>query len=206
MIYELQTYSLPGGSVRELERRFGNAMDVRTKYSPCAGFFHTEGRHTSQVIHFWPYDSMRHREEVRVAAAKDESNRWPPGLGELFQAQDIEILLPAPFMRPITPQKIGGVWELTRVDFPPGTIDGAVEAYAEAMPHREEYYPVVGCWSVEIGVLDRLYLLAPFKDYDHRDEVAAKLRQDPQWPPRTPVLPTSGEVRILLPAPFSPLS
>ena len=205
MIYELQIYSLPGTSVRELERRFGNAMDIRSKYSTLGGFFHGETRHTSQVLHIWPYEGLRHREEVRVAAARDESGRWPPGLGELYQGQVVEILQPAPFMRPLLPQELGKVWEWTRLDFPPGTINEVLDAYGEVMPHREEYYPMAGCWYVEIGPIDRLYTLAPFKDWDHRDQLAAQLRSDPLWPPRTPVLPVSGEVALLFPAPFSPL-
>ncbi len=205
MIHELQIYSLPGGSVRELERRFGNAIDIRVKYSPLGGFFHGETRHTSEVVSLWPYEGLAQREQVRVAAARDESGRWPPGLGELYQGQIVEILLPAPFMRPLEPQQIGSVWEFTRLDFPPGAIDQVLDAYGRAMPHREEYYPMVGCWSVGIGPIDRLYTLAPFKDLAHRDEVAAALRKDPLWPPKTPVQATGGQVTLLMPSHFSPL-
>lgn len=205
MIHELQIYDVPGSSVRELERRMGNAIDIRTKHSQLGGFFHGETRHTSQVVSIWPYEDLKHREAVRVAAARDESNRWPPGIGELYGGQTVEILRPAPFMRPLEPQQLGAVWEFTRLDFPPGTIDQVMEAYGQAMAHREEYYPVVGCWSVEIGPLDRLYLLAPFKDLAHRDELAATLRKDPLWPPKLPVQATSGELTMLMPASFSPL-
>ena len=56
MIHELRTYTIKTeyGGVRELERRFGNGIDVRLKYSALGGFFHTLSGNMSQVVHFWP--------------------------------------------------------------------------------------------------------------------------------------------------------
>ena len=99
MIHELRTYTFARGTggVRELERRFGNNLDIRLKYSKLGGFFHTEiGEDSTQVVHIWPYDGYANRAEAREAANKDESNRWPPGIAELFAKQQVEILLPAP--------------------------------------------------------------------------------------------------------------
>src|SRR3954451_5946119 len=86
MIHELRTYTIKTeyGGVKELERRFGNGIDIRLKYSPLGGFFHTLTGNMSQVVHIWPYENLRHRAEQRAAANRDESNRWPPGIAELF--------------------------------------------------------------------------------------------------------------------------
>jgi hypothetical protein len=118
----------------------------------------------------------------------------------------MELLSPAPFMRPLEAQQLGRVYELSWLDFPEGTVGQALEAYGKAMPHREEYYPVVGCWTVAVGIRkDRIYLLSPFKDHDHYDELKAKLRADPTWPPATPVEPIAGTSWVLTPAGYSPL-
>ena len=42
MIYELRIYTLQTGGVRELERRFGNNLDIRNKYSKMYGFWHRD--------------------------------------------------------------------------------------------------------------------------------------------------------------------
>ncbi len=210
MIHELRTYTIARGTggVRELERRFGNNIDVRLKYSKLGGFFHTEiGEDSTQVVHIWPYDGYQNRAEAREAANKDDSGRWPPGIAELFAKQQVEILLPAPFMRPLEPQKLGRVWELSWFDFPVGAVGEGLKAIEAALPQREAMYPVVGCWTVEVGtVTNRVYLLAPFKDWEHRDELMGKLRQATEWPPKFAVPAIGSGAKVLLPARFSTLS
>jgi hypothetical protein len=209
MIHELRTYTLARGTggVRELERRFGNNIEIRLKYSQLGGFFHTEiGEDSSQVVHIWPYEGYPQRAEAREAANRDESGRWPPGIADLLARQQVEILLPAPFMRPLTPQQLGRVWELSWYDFPIGVVGKAIQSLGAALPGREQLYPVVGCWSVEVGtVTNRVYVLSPFKDWSHRDEVMTTLRQQDAWPPAFAPSATSGGSKILLPARFSPL-
>lgn len=209
MIHELRTYTLARGTggVRELERRFGNNLDIRLKYSHLGGFFHTEiGEDSIQVVHIWPYEGYANRAAAREAANKDESNRWPPGIAELFAKQQVEVLLPAPFMRQLAPQQLGRVWELSWYDFPVGGVRDGLDALGAALPKREELYPIVGCWTVEVGTItNRVYLLAPFKDWAHRDEMQARLRQDNTWPPHFPTAAHSSGSKILLPARFSTL-
>jgi len=48
-------------------------------------------------------------------------------------------------------------------------------------------------------------MLAPFKSWDHRDELRARLANDANWPPRPAVPPIAGGRKLLLPLPFSPL-
>ena len=207
MIHELRSYAIvvDGGGVRELERRFGNGIEVRLKYSSLGGFFHTLTGDMSQVVHIWPYEGLRNRAEQRHAANLDESNRWPPGIGELFEKQEVEILLPAPFMRPLAAQTLGRLWELSWVDYTPGRIDQALAAYEKALPARENHYPVTGCWTVDVGAsIGRIYLLEPFKDPAHRDQVREAVAKDLAWPPRD-VPGLSRGSKLLEPAGFSPL-
>jgi len=206
LIHELRTYTIrvDYGGVRELERRFGNNIDVRLKYSKLGFFFHTLTGEMSQVVHLWPYENLRDRAESRAAANRDESNRWPPGIAELFEQQVVELLDPAPFMRPLEPQKLGPLWELSWVDYPPASVREALTAYERALPERERLYPVVGCWTVDVGPsLGRIYTLAPFKDLEHRAEVQAAGAAT--WPPAAGVQPVGRGAKLLQPAAFSPL-
>ena len=208
MIHELRTYTIrvDAGGVRELERRFGNGIDVRLKYSALGGFFHTLSGDMSQVVHIWPYDGLRNRAEARAAANRDESNRWPPGIAELFERQVVEILDPAPFMRPLEPQALGRVWELSWVDYPPARVKEALAAYEAALPARESHYPVVGCWTVDVGEsVGRIYTLAPYRDFEHRVEVIEALARDGIWPPSPAVAAVARGSKLLEPAHFSTL-
>src|SRR5688572_21204829 len=118
----------------------------------------------------------------------------------------LEVLRLAPFMEPLQPQQIGRVWELSWYDFPPGEVEQGLEAVRSALPKRQEYGPVVGCWSVEVGPKeDRIYLLSAFKDWDDRDRVMSELRSDPAWPPQAKVPATTGGSKLLTPARYSPL-
>ena len=206
MIHELRTYTIRTeyGGVRELERRFRNGIDVRLKYSALGGFFHTQAGPLSQVVHIWPYENLRDRAESRAAANRDESERWPPGIAELFERQEVEILLPAPFMQALEPRELGSVWELSWVDYRPRAVAESLAAYAGALPGRQEHYPVVGCWTVMTGPAGgRIYVLAPYKDFDHRNEVAAAV--EGTWPPTADLDPVARGSKLLEPAKFSPL-
>jgi hypothetical protein len=208
VIHELRTYNIKVeyGGVRELERRFGNGIDIRLKYSQLGFFMHTLTGEMSQVVHLWPYENSRDRAESRAAANRDESNRWPPGIAELFEQQVVELLDPAPFMRPLTPQKLGRVWELSWVDYAPASVDKALAAYEKALPARERHSPVVGCWTVQAGPsLGRVYLLSPFKDFDHRNEVTDRLAKESVWPPKDAPEAVARGSKLLEPAYFSPL-
>ncbi len=207
MIHEFRTYTIKTehGGVRELERRFGNGIDVRLKYSALGGFFHTLSGNASQVVHIWPYDDLKNRAEARAAANRDESNRWPPGIAELFDRQEVEILLPAPFMPPLEPREAGRLWELRWYDFRPSERDDALEAFRVAMPAIEKHVPVVGCWTVDIGpVSGRIYTLTPFKDWQHREDVTAALQSEGDLAMQGPE-PVSRGAKLLEPAHFSTL-
>lgn len=51
MIYELRTYNLTPNSVPEVERRFAEKIEARTRLSPMAGFWHTDIGPLNQIVH-----------------------------------------------------------------------------------------------------------------------------------------------------------
>jgi hypothetical protein len=205
VIHELRTYTIKTeyGGVRELERRFGNGIDVRLKYSALGGFFHTLSGNMSQVVHIWPYKDLRDRAESRAAANRDESNRWPPGIAELFERQEVEILIPAPFMPELAPRELGRLWVLGWHDYKPVEAPGALEALRDALPAFDKQAPVVGAWTVDAGPsLGRIYTLTAFRDRAHLDAAQAAWASEP--PPPMPA-PLSRGVKLLEPSQFSTL-
>jgi hypothetical protein len=208
MIHELRTYTIRTeyGGVRELERRFGNAIEVRLKYSSLGGFFHTVSGNMSQVVHIWPYRDLRDRADSRAAANRDESNRWPPGIAELFEMQEVEILMPAPFMAPLEPQEAGQAWELRWFDFRPTDVGSALSGLQAAVPAMEQRGRLVGCWTVDVGPsIGRVYTLSPFENLEQWRGSADPGQAEASWFDEAGARPLTRGLKLLQPSRFSTL-
>jgi hypothetical protein len=117
----------------------------------------------------------------------------------------MEVLRLAPFLSAPEPQAIGRVWDLRWFDYPSGTASEAIKSFEGAASNAQSGLPLVGCWSVEVGLNeDRVYALSGFRDWDHRDEVTARLSGESGWPPQGRIEPLSGGSRLLIPTAFSP--
>jgi hypothetical protein len=206
VIYEMRTYTVKPGAASEYETRFGEAYAAREKYSKLGGMWHTEIGPLNQVIHVWAYESMQQRADTRAAAAKDPSGLWPPKTTELLVSQEVDILDPIAGMQDWgEPKQWGDVYELRMYTYAPGDAQRVATAFSEAMPARNEIYAVAGIFTSQLGNLNRLYQLFPYKNWAHRDEVRAEFRRSGVWPPHADARPVSQLVRFLEPAPFSPL-
>src|SRR6266704_1006185 len=100
MLYEVRTYTLRPGTVAEFEERYAKRLPLREQHSKLGAFWHTEFGPLNQVIHVYPYDDLAQRTAVRESLAKDTARAQIPGGGEFIVAQEAEIMIPAPFMRP----------------------------------------------------------------------------------------------------------
>src|SRR6266446_4839675 len=140
MLYEVRTYTLRPGTVAEFEERFAKRLPLREKHSKLGAFWHTEFGPLNQVIHVYPYDDLQHRTRVRAAMAQDAERNAMPGGREFVIAQEAEIMTPAPFMRPLGSRDYGGgnVYEMRTYTYAPGDIPKVLEAWAKAVPAREE--------------------------------------------------------------------
>ena len=206
MLYEIRTYTLKPGCVAEYEKRFAEAVETRTKYSPMYGMWHTEIGPLNQIVHIWAYDSLQQRFDTRLAATRDTSGNWPPKTTDLVVSQESDILTPINGMHHHSGvQELGGMYELRMYTYPAGATGAIATAFASQYAARHAAYPVGGIWTSELGNLNRLYQLFPFKNWDHRDQLRAELREKNLWPPHTEARPVTQLVRHMVPAPFSPL-
>jgi len=206
MIYEIRVYTLKPGCVAEYEKRFAEAVETRTKYSPLYGMWHTEIGPLNQIVHIWAYDSLQQRADTRAAAARDTSGKWPPNTNDLLVSQESDILTPIKGMHHHSGvQELGSVYELRMYTYPAGAISKVAEAFAAAYADRHAWYPVGGIWTSDLGNLNRLYQLFPYRNWDHREQVRSELRQKQVWPPHSEAHPVAQLVRHMAPAPFSPL-
>ena len=98
-----------------------------------------------------------------------------------------------------------GVYELRMYTYASGALPAVAEQFSAAYPGRHGVYPVGGIWTSDLGKLNRLYQLFPYRNWQHRDEVRVELREKHLWPAHTEARPVTQLVRHMLPAAFSPL-
>ena len=203
MIYEMRTYMLKPGTTPEFEERFAEAMPHRQKYSRLGAFWHTEVGPLNQVIHVWPYEDMAERTRVRAAAAQDPN--WPPRSQELIMSQETEILLPAPFMRPLEPRQMGSIYEMRIYAYQTGAIPEVLKRWGELIKERESHSLLAACWYTDVGALNKFIHVWPYRDFAERERVRQESRRNGHWPPPTREFLLRQENKLLVPAAFSPL-
>jgi hypothetical protein len=208
MIYEVRTYTLRAGAVPEFEERYAKRLPQRLKHSKLGAFWHTEFGPLNQVIHVYPYDDLNQRAAVRAALAQDPVRAAQPGGGDLVVAQESEIMNPAPFMHALGSRDYGtgNVYEMRTYTYAPGDIPKVLEAWAKAVPAREELSKLAACWTSELGGLNKFVHIWVYKDLAERDRVRlASRKPGGAWPPQSGVRPVRQENKLLIPASFSPV-
>jgi hypothetical protein len=127
------------------------------------------------------------------------------GKGLLAQ-QENDILMPIKGMEHLEgPKELGGVYELRMYTYAPGDVTKVAEKFAEGYPARAKIYPVAGIWTSDLGNLNRLYQLFPYKNWDHRDQVRGEYLKSGVWPVHADARPVTQLVRHMIPSAFSPL-
>ena len=197
MLYDLRTTARGGGSLRDIRERIVPGV--------AGGVFQTEVGTAGQIVILLPHEESPPSGAGRARGEGGEGGEARLAVGG-FGKHELEILQSVPSMPPLEPRELGRVYELRWFDHPPGSVPEILDAFEAALKQRESVYPVAGCWTVEVGPNpDRVYVLLPYKDWDHRDEIRAALASGEQWPPRTPVPALSSGAKLLLPVQFSPL-
>jgi hypothetical protein len=206
MIYEIRTYTLKPGSVKEFEKRFEPSLANRIKYSELAAFWHTELGPLNQVIHVWPYDDLAQRDKIGKLARQEPD--WPPKNSELILSMQSEIFIPAPFSPQLGGnQKLGNIYEMRIYQYQPGSLPTVIERWDEALKGgRLELSPLAACMSSAIGQLNVWVHIWPYKSMADRDRIRTAAHKLDTWPPKTREFLISQQNKIMAPASFSPMA
>ncbi len=94
------------------------------------------------------------------------------------------------------------LYEIRSYILQPGAMPQFEKEFAEALPHREKYSKLAGCWHTEIGPLNQIIHMWGYDDLKHRTEVREAAMKDPHWPPNDGHLIVQQESEIMVPAPF----
>ena len=205
MIIEMRTYTLQPTTLAEAEKRFGEALPSREKYSKLAAFWHSEVGPLNQIIHVWAYDSFEHRAEVRAAAAKDPN--WPPKIREFCVAQQSEVFIPAPFSPKLEPRNIGPLFEIRQYTVTAGSIPGLIDRWSEKIEGRQKFSPLVAAMYSEFGALNKWVHIWAYRDAAERQRIRAEAVARGLWPPggAQSGIVVKQENFMVMPSAFSPL-
>ena len=96
------------------------------------------------------------------------------------------------------------IYELRTYTCKPGTTPKVVQMFADSIHHRTKYSPLLGFWTTEIGPLNQVVHLWPYKDLEDRGRVRASFAKDPNWPPPIHEHLTDMASDVIVPFPYSP--
>jgi hypothetical protein len=181
------------------------------RFGTFVGGWTTDIGPLNRYVHLWSYESPNAREEARSALNRDPdwNREYRPRVGQLIEAQENKILMPVDGV-PFTPPTDGGkhLYELRtyRVHFQ--KLPEWVKHFAAMQPVRQKYSKPVALWTADVGQLNQVVHLWPYRDLNHRAEVRAQVAADPGWheflATATPLL-AAMDSQIMVPTESSPL-
>ena len=94
------------------------------------------------------------------------------------------------------------IYELRTYTLKVRALDTVIKLFAERLEHRLKYSPLAGFWYTDIGPLNQIIHLWPYKDLDERAAVRAAFSKDPNWPPPIMEHIVKMESDLITPFPF----
>ena len=184
---------------------FGAALRHRETHSKLAACWQTEIGPLNQVIHVWGYDSVAERNRIRAEASEDGT--WPPDNAHMIVDMKSEIMVPTPFTGKLELADLGPYFEMRRYTLKPGGAPEMIRRWTDRLPARLERSPLVGVFLTDIGNNLNIWMrIWGYRSLDQRVEIRMELKAGGVWPPPGETLVTHQENRIMLAAPFSPIS
>ncbi len=96
------------------------------------------------------------------------------------------------------------IYEVRTHTMKPGAVPQFEENFGNALPHREKYSELGAFWHTEIGPLNQVIHVWPYKDLKDRTRVRNEASKSPHWPTGAGVR-VRQENKIMVPAAFSPM-
>ena len=204
MIYEFRTYTLQPRTQPEFLKRFGEKLPKRLEHSRLAAFWTTEIGPLNQVIHVWEYRNLVERARIRAEVVK--AGIWPPQTQEFIVEMKSDILEPLPFSPPLDPSSHGPWFEMRTYTMKAGGIPVIAAGWKEHLPNRVKLSPLIGVFASDIGALNTWVHIWAYKSLDERVAVRKKAVELGIWPPPGGSPTVKQETKMLLAAPFSPIT
>ena len=96
------------------------------------------------------------------------------------------------------------IYEIRTYTLKPGSIPEFEKRFEASLASRLRYSELAAFWHTDIGSLNQVIHVWPYEDLHQRQEIRARLKQEPDWPPKTSDLVVLQQSEIFIPAPYSP--
>ncbi len=96
------------------------------------------------------------------------------------------------------------IFEMRTYLMKPGSLPDVEKNFGEKLPGRIKLSRFGGFWRSEVGTLNQIIHVWPYKDLNERDAIRAKAVETKVWPPNIQHNILEMESKILHAAPFSP--
>ena len=96
------------------------------------------------------------------------------------------------------------IYEVRTYDLKPRSLPEVEKRFAEAYEHRKKHSPLAAFWHTEIGPLNQIVHVWPYRDLEERTRIRAESVKDGTWPPKTAEFIVRMRSDIMLPFPVSP--
>ena len=94
------------------------------------------------------------------------------------------------------------LYELVTYNLRPGGVARFEERFAETLPQRAKFSTLGASWHTEIGPLNQIVQVWPYRDLGERTSVQAAARRELVWPAPVQEFILGVESELLQPAPF----
>ncbi|MFH1032158.1 MAG: NIPSNAP family protein [Chloroflexota bacterium] len=97
------------------------------------------------------------------------------------------------------------IYEIRTYGITVGSLAEVEKRFGEAYEqHRKKYSELAAFWHTDIGPLNEIIHIWPYKDLNERARIRAEASKNPNWPPKTGEFIRFMRSEILAPWPFSP--
>ncbi len=96
------------------------------------------------------------------------------------------------------------IYEVRTYDIKPGSQPEVLKRFGEAYEVRKKISPLAAFWFTEIGPLNQIIHVWPYKDLEERNRLRAAAMKESGWPPNIREFIVGQRSEIMIPFPFSP--
>jgi hypothetical protein len=179
-VIELQSCVVKSRSLDAVEAAIESSVPARNALSPLGACWRTEVGVLNQVILLWPYEEASHLARVRAAASQVPD--WRSPVAEHIVESDTRVFTAAPFSPPLTPRRLGRLYEIRTYVYETHAIPEVIAAWSEIIDERARHSPFVGAWYSQRGELSDWMHIWAYDDAAHRERIREAVGKAGIWP------------------------
>lgn len=96
------------------------------------------------------------------------------------------------------------IYEIRTYSLAMGSLAETEKRFGEAYEARKKYSPLAAFFHTEVGPLNEIIHIWPYKDLEERAKVRAEAAKDANWPPKISEFIVNQKVEIVVPFPSAP--